>query len=68
MRDLAGRPQSRPAGRRPGMGAGPVQDAAGVVEAAGKLDRVAVGGDLLAAGVAWRGAPGGAERAASKQV
>jgi hypothetical protein len=50
------------------MGARPVQDATGVVQTAGKLDRVAVGEDLLAAGVARRGAPGGAGRTATKQV
>jgi hypothetical protein len=34
----------------------PVEDAAGVVDAAGELDRVAVGENVLAAGTATRAA------------
>jgi hypothetical protein len=50
------------------MGARPVQDAAGVVEPTGKPDPMAVAEDLLSTGIARRGAPGGAGRAATKQV
>ena len=48
MRDLAGRPQSRR--RAAGLGAGPVEHAAGVVDAARELDGVTVVDGLLAAG------------------
>ena len=68
MRDLAGRPQSRPTGLRRRLGARPVEDAAGVVNAAGELDRVAVGEDVLAARVARRATPGGAGRTASQEL
>jgi hypothetical protein len=50
------------------MGARPVEDAAGVVHAARKLDRVAIREDVLAARVARRAAPGGAGRTATKEV
>jgi len=55
VRDLAGRTQWRPRGRHvAGLRARLVQHAARVVHAAGKLDRVTVVEDLLAAGGAVR--------------
>jgi hypothetical protein len=56
VRDLAGRPQSRPRRRAVGLRARPVEDAAGVVDTAGKPDRMAVGEDVLATGTATRAA------------
>jgi hypothetical protein len=68
VRDLAGRSQSRP-GRRPQLWLRTrlVEDAAGVVEAAGKLQGVVVGADALAAGAA-AGATDRARRAGSNEL